>query len=114
MTDHTSKKHPHWSREEFVAFLLLDAADADMACTQEERVIIKAGIDESHLASVEAEYNSLKDYEKISVIKSYKSQYYNDPTRKSDLLKIVEQLFQADGEFDIMEHNLYRMLQKIL
>jgi len=114
MTNSTVKKHPHWSREEFMAFLLLYAAEADMVCTEEERAIIKAGIDEAHLAAVEAEYNGLKDYERISIIKSYKSQYYDDESRKFELLKIVEQLFQADGEFDIMEHNLYRMLQKIL
>jgi hypothetical protein len=111
---HNISKHPHWSRDEFVAFLLLYAAEADMECTDEERAFIKTGIDEVHLSFVEAAYTELSDFERISVIKSYQPQYFATPEQKAELLSKVERLFQADGEFDIMEHNMYRMLQKIL
>jgi hypothetical protein len=111
---HDISKHPYWSSEEFIAFVLLYAAEADMECTDEERAYIKTGIDDAHLDVVEATYTKLSDFERISVIKSYHPQYFATPEQKSELLKKVEGLFQADGEFDILEHNMYRMLQKIL
>ena len=111
---HDLSKHPRWTREEFVTFLLLYCADADMECTDNERAMIRAGIDEAGLLAVETEYKDLKDFEKILVIESYQSRYFSDEIQKKELLKIMERLFKADGEFDIMEHNLYRMLQKLL
>ena len=113
MTSDVSK-HPHWTREEFVTFLLLYCADADMEYSESERAMIRSGISEAGLAEVEEEYHNLKDFEKILVIKAYQSKYYNSPEQKTELLTMVERLFRADGDFDIMEHNLYRMLQKIL
>lgn len=111
---HEISKHPHWSRDEFVAFLLHYAADADMECTEEELDIIRRGLDAEHLKKVEAEYEAMTDFERISVIQAYRDQYFETPEQKAELLDAVENLFEADGEFDILEHNVYRMLQKIL
>lgn len=111
---HDISNHPHWSKEEFLAFLLLYAADADMECTEDERAIIRSGIDKEHLKQVESEYLRLTDFERITVIKMYQPKYCKGADDKEHLLKCVEELFEADGEFDIMEHNVFRMLQKIL
>lgn len=111
---HDISKHPYWSREEFLAFILLYAADADMECTEEERAMIRSGIDKEHLLQVESEYQRLTDFERITVIKIYQPKYFKDAEGKKRLLKSVVKLFEADGEFDILEHNVYRMLQKIL
>ncbi len=70
---HNISEHPKWSRDEFLAFLLLFAAGADMKCTDEERAMIRSGIDDAHLSRVESEYDQLSDFERISVIKAYRS-----------------------------------------
>ena len=111
---HDISNHPHWNRDEFLAFVLLYAACVDMECTDDERKVITGVIDESHLKVVEAEYNKLSDFERISVINAYRDQYFKDPGQKDEILGSVEKMFKADGTFDIMEHNVYRMLQKLL
>lgn len=111
---HDISNHPHWSKKEFLAFLLLYAADADMECTDDERAMIRSGIDKEHLQQVETEYQRLTDFERITVIKMYQPKYCQTAADKESLLKCVEELFEADGEFDILEHNVFLMLQKIL
>ena len=111
---HDISKHPYWSRDEFMAFILLYAACVDMECTDDERKVITNVIDDAHLKVVEAEYEKLTDFERISVIESYSDQYFSNPDQKAQILKSVEDLFKADGTYDIMEHNVYRMLQKLL
>ena len=113
MTNGTDK-HPYWTRDEFMAFLLLYCAGVDMDCTEEERKVIRDGIDDAHLAAVEAEYDRLSDFGRISVMKSYQPLYFKDPAQKEDLMKAIRMMFTADGDFDTMEHNVYLMLQKIL
>jgi thiosulfate/3-mercaptopyruvate sulfurtransferase len=108
------KKHPHWSREEFLAFILLHAANADMECTDEERGIILEKISEDHLATVEAEYADLNDYQRLNIIQTYRPLYFKDKAQKAQILVEVEKIFNADGAYDVMEHSTYLMLQKIL
>jgi hypothetical protein len=114
MMTHDIAKHPCWTRDEFLAFLLLYCADADMECSEAERKMIRDHIDEARLTAIEEEYARLTDFERITVIKTYQSWYFDSGDHKAGLLKTVEELFTVDGEYDIMEHNLYRMLQKIL
>lgn len=110
----TALVHPYWERNEFIAFLLLHAANADMEFTDEERQLIRKTLSGESLQAVEYEYNQLTDYQRIQVIQSYRTRYFADDGQKAGLLLKIREVFQADGKYDIMEHSLFLMLQKIL
>ncbi|MDX1408470.1 MAG: hypothetical protein R3330_10065 [Saprospiraceae bacterium] len=106
--------HPKWTREEFLAFLLLYAANIDAEYTQEERVFIHSRIDPVHLRNVEAEFNQMSDYELLQIIRSYEGRYYPSPQHKEEILDQVRALFRADGAMSIEESSLLMMLKKLL
>ena len=106
--------HPKWTRDEFLAFLLIYAAKADMYFSADEKDFILKKIDAGVLASVELEYNALSDYEHIQIIQSYRDQFFDDDATKESLLSEVRTLFGIDGHFSIEEHSMYLMLKKIL
>jgi hypothetical protein len=111
---HDISKHPYWTHDEFMAFLLFYAANADMECTEEERQTIRRTIPEGHLSMVEAEYHRLTDFERITVLQSYRGKYFHNEQEKAQVLEQIRSLCNADGEYDIMEKNMILMLQKVL
>ena len=110
----TEMNHPKWNYEEFLSFLLIYAAGADMNFSQKEKELIKEKIDFERLETLTAEHDSMSDYQRISVIQSYKGLYFPTVERKEEMLDQVKQLFEADGDFSVMEHNLMLMLHKLL
>ncbi|HLF65097.1 MAG TPA: hypothetical protein VI603_15140 [Saprospiraceae bacterium] len=111
---HDITKHPYWSYDEFVAFLLFYAAKADMEFIDEEREMILKIVSEEKFSQIEQEYYRLTDFERINVIQAYKSKFYASATKKNEIIEKIKKLCTADGEFDIMEQNMVMMIQKIL
>jgi uncharacterized tellurite resistance protein B-like protein len=111
---HDISKHPYWTHDEFMAYLLFYAANADMECTDEERKMILDTIPEGHLPEVESEYNRLSDFERLKVIQLYKTNHYPSSQQKEELIEAVKKLCNADGEYDIMERNMVMMLGRLL
>lgn len=111
---HDISKHPYWTREQFMAFILFYAAHADMECTEEERQIVRNIISEEQLPEIESEYQRLTDFERIEVIQSYKNNYFANTGQKAVIIEELKHLCNADGEYDIMEKNLVMMLGRIL
>lgn len=107
-------KHPHWSKDEFVAFLLFFAAKANMEYVDEEREMILKIISVDQLRQIEKEFYGLSDFQSIEIIHSYKTKYYSTPAEKKEVLDRIKNLFTADGEYDTMEKNMLLMLKKIL
>ncbi|MDX1477090.1 MAG: hypothetical protein R3301_05260 [Saprospiraceae bacterium] len=106
--------HPKWSREEFLAFLLLYAAHIDAEYTPEEQAFIHQQIDPAHLQQVESEFKQMSDYELLQVIRAYEGNYYPSPRHKEEILNQVRALFRADGAMSIEESSLLMMLKKLL
>ena len=106
--------HPKWNYNEFLCYLMIYASNADMEFSDEEREIIKAQIDENSVAHLYDEFNHLSDYERIQIIQAYKGLYYPNHERKDEILHRLKSLFESDGDFNIMERNMLRMLKKIM
>ena len=111
---HDISKHPYWTHDEFMAFLLFFVANADMECTDAERQMILNSIPEGHLPMIETEYNRLSDFERINVLQSYKGKYYESDAQKKDILDTLKNICKADGEYSTMEKNMVMMLKRIL
>lgn len=108
------RHHPKWNFQEFSAFLMLYAASADLQVTEDEVQVILQKVDQSTFDKISEEYHSISDKEKIDLILSYKGLYFPTHARKNELLDLVKKEFLADGTYSLLEHNLMRVLKKLL
>lgn len=110
----TVNTHPKWNHNQFLCFLLMHAAEADLEFTQEECDMITKKTGEHSIDEIKGELEVNNDYERIQIIQSYKEKFYPTAELKAELLVRIEELFESDGTYDQTEHNLFMMLRKIL
>jgi len=103
-----------WNQNEFVAFALLYAAHIDIDFTEEEKEQIKSLVDEDTYDELYNLFIGMSDYKALETILSYKGLYYPTQDRKAELLSKMKQLFEADGDFSIMEKELLQFLEKLM
>ena len=108
------ESHPKWNHDEFLCFLLLYAAMADMQFSVGEKELILDKVNPSCLTLVKTEFDVLNDYERLNVIGSYKEKFHNTPEQKAELLVRIEEIFEIDGTYTTTEHNLFMMLRRLL
>ena len=102
-----------WTKDEFIAYLLIYAAQINQIETEEEKEFIESRFDSKFLKNIYKEINSDNDYQRIQKVmvytyqKNYLSQDYYD------LLKEIKELLLIDGKFDATEQALYHYLKKI-
>lgn len=113
MSDLTST-HPKWNREQFIAFLLLYAANIDAEFVPQERAYIQSIIEPEALEVVEQEFRRMSDFELLQVIRAYEGSFYPSSEHKDVILQRVQELFRADGVMSQEESNLLMMLKKLL
>lgn len=106
--------HPKWNFEEFTTFLLLYASKADMHISEEEEQAMQSRLDPDHYKAVKKEFEESSDYQHIQTIMSYKGLYFPTAEQREELLDLLKKQFFADGEFSLMEQNLFRFLKKLL
>jgi hypothetical protein len=103
-----------WSYDDFKAFLLLYAANADLVVVKEEEDILKHIVSKKRLSKLKKHYSASSDYEIIQTIMSFKEKYFATEDEKNKLLKEIKELFLADSNYSILEKNAFMALQKIL
>ena len=102
-----------WTKDEFIAYLLIYAAQANQIETLEEKEFIEARFDSKLLKNIYKEINSDNDYQKIQkvMVYTYQNNYLSQDL--DDLLKEIKELLLCDGRFDATEQALYYYLKKI-
>ena len=103
-----------WNQKEFLAFSLLYAAHVDIEFSEEEKEKIKSIVDEETYNKLYDTFINMSDYSALETILSYKGLYYPTLDRKEELLDQMKILFEADGDFSIMERELLQFLEKLM
>jgi hypothetical protein len=103
-----------WTRDEFLAYILIYAALADYTEGQEETDFIKAEIGESVYQEIKEEFDADSDMERINKIANYSSGEEFDKEYADMVMHEVTDLFLADGEYSLLEKNLRRALKHII
>jgi len=109
-----NKDHPKWSYNQFLAFLLIHTANADMEFTEDEKDTISKVVTPEELDIIKSEYDAASDYEVIQIILTYKGLYYPTIDRKQELLREVIKECCADGDYSALERNLTMFLRKLM
>ena len=102
-----------WTKDEFMAYMLIYAAQINQIETEEEKELIKSRFNDQTLKRVYKEINADNDYQRIQKVMVYT--YQNNYTSQDldDLLKKIKELLLCDGKFDSTEQSLYSHLKKI-
>ena len=102
-----------WTKVEFMAYLLIYAAQINQIETEEEKEFIESRFDSEILKKVYKEINSDNDYQRIQKVMVYTYQENYLSQDLDNLLKEIKELLLCDGKFDVTEQALYHYLQKI-
>lgn len=103
-----------WNQNEFLAFALLYAAHVDIEFSTEEEAKIKSLVDEDTYSKLYDQFIDMSDYKALEIILSYKGLYYPTAPRKAELLSQIKDLFKADGDYSVMERELFHFLEKLM
>ena len=104
----------NWSKKELVAYILLFAANSNIAETNTERNVILSKVDMQTFQALYDEFENDNDYQCIQkIIKGLESHDYSK-TDLNQLFLDMKILFFADGEFDQVEQAMFQWLKRII
>ena len=102
-----------WTKEEFLAYLFIYAAQINQIETNEEKEFIESRFDATILKKIYKEINNDNDYQRIQKVMVYTYQENYLSQDLDILLKEIKELLICDGKFDATEQALYHYLKKI-
>ena len=102
-----------WTKDEFLAYLIIYAAQINQIETEEEKEFIESRFDSKTLEKIYKEINSDNDYQRIQkvMVYTYQNNYLSQDL--DDLLHEIKELLLCDGRFDATEQALYLYLEKM-
>lgn len=103
-----------WTNEEFQAYVLLCAAQADLVETEEEKNMILTKVDQTIYEKIHAEVDTDNDYQRAQKILSTVERLGYTPEDKLALKREIAKLFMSDGKIATLEKNLMLVLTKLI
>lgn len=102
------------TKEEFVAYVMVYVSeqDYDFSVLEKEAIKLRYGLDT--FLKVNELYNNLGEFERLRLIMSYKSQYFNSIQKTDELLALIKEQFYSDGEYSNSEKSSYNFLEHVL
>ena len=105
--------NPTWSYDQFKAYLLIFAAESNQIITEEEKDYIEAQLDTLLVQTIQKEINRDNDFQRIQKIMSYVEQHNLSKTDLDGLLQEINEVFQSDGKYDMIEKGIFQFLEKL-
>lgn len=104
----------NWTDKDFLAFLMIYASKADTQTTEDEILWIKKKCQVSSFEHILGLYNSQSEFQNIQSIEELREKYYPGEEGKSKLMAFLNEFFQSDGEYSLLEQNVMRILSRLL
>lgn len=104
----------NWTSKDFLAFLMVYASKADTQTTEEEILWIREKCQVSSFEHILGLYNAQSEYQNIQTIHRLREQFYPGDEGRNQLKGFLNDFFQADGRFSLLEKNVMRILTKLL
>lgn len=103
-----------WSYEEFLCFLLIYVSNVDIEFSDEEKERIIRVFSEEVYVRIFKSFDSMSDYQALEEVFKYKEKYYNTPEKKQEILDNIKIQFFVDGDYSVMEKEVFYFLEKML
>lgn len=105
----------HYTYEEFLTYLLLFGAKADLIINEEEEAGIIARVGSEVYKKVKRDFDNHNDAQHIANITALYNKFKSQAGGKENLVKELKEVVRAENkEGDMMDHLLMTMLQRIL
>jgi hypothetical protein len=103
-----------WTKEEFKAYLLLYAANANYFESEEEKDKILLMVDENTYKRIHRELDHDNDYQSIQKILHNVEKFHYSREDMDILIEDINRVFDANGEHDLLEDELLMALKRLL
>jgi hypothetical protein len=107
------KAENNWSYEEFHAFVMLYAANADSQITPEEEDQIIPTLSKEQYENVKKSFKKCSDSEALDVILSYRDQYFPTQKDRAEIIADMQRIYKADNIFSQIERGVDTLFRKI-
>jgi hypothetical protein len=103
----------NWSQQDFLAFLMLYACEANANTTGEACNWIQSRVGEQAFQTAYDAFNQESDYEMIETIVGLKNRFFPGEDGKGQIHKHLVDLFRSDGKFTAMEQHVLHELERL-
>jgi len=103
-----------WSKEELIAYILLFAAHSNFEEANKERNVILSKVDMNTFQQIHDEFDKDNDYQSLQKIKEGILRHDYSPQDLNELFNDIKIMFYSDGDYDVLEQNMFLYLKKIL
>lgn len=104
-----------WTYDDFIAFLLIMGAKADLKFSEVERDAIISKVGEEQLKKMERCFDQQNDVQHIETVSELYARFSSKIGGKENLVKSLKEIIDADDRQEhVMDRYLMMMLKKIL
>jgi hypothetical protein len=86
----------------------------DIEYSEEEKDRLKRVFNPEIYDKVYPQFDQMSDYAALQEILMYKEKYYNTPEQKQEVLDNIKIQCFVDGDYSIMEMEVFHFLEKLL
>lgn len=108
------KEDSNWTKNELVAYILLYMANTNFVESNTEKNIIISKVNMNTFQKIHDEFDNDNDYQSLQKIINGLKQHNYSKDDIDVLFVDIKLLFLSDGEYDILEKNMFLYLKKIL
>lgn len=102
------------TKEDFMSYCLLYAADADFNITKQDVILVASNIEPEDFVRVYNVFEMDGDKAKIERINEHKSLYIKNEEEKREFLDRIKEVFFTDRVNESVERSVMLMLKNIL
>ncbi len=103
-----------WTFEDYFAFLLVYAAEADFVIKEAERQHIIEKVGQERFVTFLGHFKDLKDVERIELIYEFKNKYCKTPEDSDKAMAEVESVLKEDEHLSATEEQILISIKRIL
>jgi len=106
----------NWTYTDFLTYLLILGAQADLIITEEEKARIIDKVGEENFVRVKRVFDRQNDAQHIDTVSELYQKYHSEIGGKENLVKAIREsyLLGKDGKEHVMDRYMLMMLKKIL
>ena len=109
-----NKEIIHLNINEYLAYILLYAANADFEMAKEELDIIRETVSRDDFNRIRRSFEASSDTEKLEVIMHYRDAYLNVLMDNAEVSNHLRSLFLADHHYNAVEKEVFLFLKRFL
>jgi hypothetical protein len=103
----------NFTYDEFHAFVMLYAANADSHIDPQEEILISESLPPDRYAAVKAHFLACSDMDALDLILAYRDRYCATPEARDRILADMQRIYHAHEAFSQIERGMHHLFERI-